>query len=272
MIAPQWILRGKPLLVRVLFLFSILAWAGGLRAQCPVETLAKDLKETNGELKAFLDKGDTHAAVWEVFFKSGVEADVRRNQNILAQFTSDFADDATSLAKFRENPELIDSWKFVFEGTGIRKNVSVLESISTALKRGIKDVPDIVNHANHPNIVAYTVEHIFRGHGNNGGRHHISSLLADPSIKLIDRLSETADGFYEAVIKRYDGSTSTKSFWPDAWNENKIIDELKYVMANNPRNIPGTNNWEGYTTSGQLIRYYVKASDNSIISAFPILQ
>jgi len=140
-----------------------------------------------------------------------------------------------------------------------------------ALQRGIKDIPDVVSHANHPNIITYTVEHIFRGHGNNGGRHHISSLIADNSRKLTNRLKETTDGFYEAVIKRSDGTTKTKSFWPDTWDENKIMDELKHVMANNPKIIPGTNNWEGFTTTGQLIRYYVKSSDNSIISAFPIL-
>jgi hypothetical protein len=166
---------------------------------------------------------------------------------------------------------LVKAWFFLFEGATIRTNVNVLEGISTALQRGIKDIPDVVSHANHPNIITYTVEHIFRGHGANGGRHHISALIADNSRKLTNRLKETTDGFYEAIIKRSDGTTSTKSFWPDTWDENKIMDELKHVMANNPTNIPGTNNWEGLTTTGQLIRYYVKNSDNSIISAFPIL-
>jgi hypothetical protein len=167
--------------------------------------------------------------------------------------------------------ERVGAWEFVFDGTSIRTRVDVLESISTALQRGVKDVPDIVSYAGHPNIVGYTVEHIFRGHGNNGGRHHISALIADNSRKLVDRLKETSDGFYEAVIKKSDGSTSTKSFWPDTWDENQIMDELKYVMTNNPVNIPGTNNWEGFTTGGQKVRYYVKASDDSIISAFPVL-
>jgi hypothetical protein len=49
------------------------------------------------------------------------------------------------------------------------------------------------------------------------------------------------------------------------------MDELKHVMTNSPTNIPGTNNWVGYTTTGQKIIYYVKSSDNSIISAFPEL-
>ena len=168
-------------------------------------------------------------------------------------------------------PGLVRAWEFLFDGAGIRVKTNVLESISTALQRGIKDVPDVVNHANHPSIVTYTVEHIFRGHGTNGGRHHISALIADPSRKLVDRLNETADGFYEAVIKRSDGSTSTKSFWPDTWDENKIMDELKQIMANNPQNITG-NTWEGFTTTGQKVHYYLNNSNNTIISAFPVLQ
>jgi Bacterial EndoU nuclease len=167
--------------------------------------------------------------------------------------------------------KFIKAWEFVIEGATIRIKPEILEKISIALNRGVKEIPDVVSHANHPNIVTYTVEHIFRGHGANGGRHHISALIADKSKKLTDRLKETGDGFYEAVFKNADGTTSTKSFWPDTWDENRIMDELKHVMANNPTNIPGTNNWVGYTTTNQKIIYYVKSSDNSIISAFPEL-
>ncbi len=190
-----------------------------------------------------------------------------------AQFKVDFMRPPNSLENinwFYSNPNRVKAWEFLFDGAGIRVKTNVLESVSTALQRGIKDVPDVVNHANHPSIVTYTVEHIFRGHGTNGGRHHISALIADNSRKLVDRLKETSDGFYEAVIKRADGSTSTKSFWPDTWDENKIMDELKHVMANNPVNITG-NTWEGFTTTGQKIHYYLKNSDNTIISAFPVL-
>ena len=164
----------------------------------------------------------------------------------------------------------VRAWEFLFDGAGIRVKPNVLESISTALQRGVKDIPNIVNHANHPNIVTRTVEHIFRGHGTNGGRHHISALISDNSRKLVDRLKETSDGFYEAVIKRSDGSTSRKSFWPDTWDENRVMDELKHVMANNPVNVTG-NTWEGFTTTGQKVHYYLKSSDNTVISAFPVL-
>src|SRR6056297_1237454 len=88
---------------------------------------------------------------------------------------------ADDLAAFERR---LKAWEFTFEGALIRTNVNVLESISTALQRGIKDIPDVVSHANHPNIITYTVEHIFRGHGANGGRHHISALIADNSRKL----------------------------------------------------------------------------------------
>jgi hypothetical protein len=42
-------------------------------------------------------------------------------------------------------------------------------------------------------------------------------LIANNTRKLTDRLKETADGFYEAVFKNADGTTSTKSFWPDSF-------------------------------------------------------
>jgi len=183
---------------------------------------------------------------------------------------SRFADFMEVAQETGQAQRVVKAWEFLFDGAGIRVKTNVLESISTALQRGIKDIPDVVNHANHPSIVTRTVEHLFRGHGTNGGRHHISALIADNSRKLVDRLKETSDGFYEAVIKRADGSTSTKSFWPDTWDENIIMDELKHVMANNPVNITG-NTWEGFTTTRQKIHYYLKNSDNTIISAFPVL-
>jgi hypothetical protein len=215
-----------------------------------------------------------------IFFKGKrsidliIEQIIKKNnfpKNVAEQFRRDCNKVPDLLNKFVDNEDAVKAWEFAFEGALIRTNVNVLESISTALQRGIKEIPDVVSHANHPNIIiTYTVEHIFRGHGTNGGRHHISALIADNSRKLTNRLKETADGFYEAVIKRSDGTTSTKSFWPDTWDEDKVMDELKHVMANNPINITG-NTWEGFTTTGQKINYYVKASDNSIISAFPVL-
>ncbi|MEZ5038888.1 MAG: hypothetical protein R2828_03325 [Saprospiraceae bacterium] len=62
------------------------------------------------------------------------------------------ADELAVVNKFLEKPELVRAWEFAFEGTLIRRNVNVLESISTALQRGIKDIPDVVSNANHPNI------------------------------------------------------------------------------------------------------------------------
>jgi len=189
------------------------------------------------------------------------------------KFLDDFAGASTQTkALLNQNPNLIDAWEIVsHRSTVLRRNTNVLDDLSTAIQRGSKEVSDILAHANHSDITTYTIEHIFRGHGNNGGRHHISSLLSDNTRSLVDRIQETADGFYVAMIKRADGTVKPKSFWPDAWDEYKIMDELKYVMANNPINITG-NTWEGLTSTGQKIHYYVKTSDNSIISAFPILE
>ena len=109
------------------------------------------------------------------------------------------------------------------------------------------------------------MRHIFRGE-TSGGRHHISAILNDNNRQLTNRLEETAEGFYGAVFS----TGERKSFWPDSWDEFRVIDELKYVMNNNPINEPGTNIWRASTQSGQLIEYYLHPNGH-IISAFPVL-
>lgn len=89
--------------------------------------------------------------------------------------------------------------------------------------------------------------------------------MNDNNRKLVNRLEETSEGFYGAVFS----SGGRKSFWPDSWDEFKVIDELKYVMSNNPNNISG-NKWRATTQNGQLIEYYLRA-DGVVISAFPVL-
>ncbi len=156
----------------------------------------------------------------------------------------------------------VKAWDFVVGCPSVtRLNNAVLENLSIAIQRGAKNLDEIVTHANHPAITNKTVQHIFRG-DSGGGRHHISAILDDNARRLVD----TSEGFYGAVFS----SGGRKSFRPDSWDEFKIMDELKYVLNNNPSNIPGTNIWNGNTQSGQLIEYYLHA-DGHIISAFPKL-
>ena len=97
----------------------------------------------------------------------------------------------------------VKAWEFSYGcPKSIRSSPAVLERLSIALQRGVKQVSVVSNYANHPQIIDRTVEHVFRGHGANGGRHHISALLSDNSRMLVNRLKETSDGFYEAVVKR----------------------------------------------------------------------
>jgi hypothetical protein len=129
-----------------------------------------------------------------------VGSNLRTNVPALTKLVDDIELNPALEIFLQNNPTSIKAWEFAIEGAAIRFKPDVLEKISIALNRGIKEIPDVVSHANHPNIVTYTVEHIFRGHGANGGRHQISALIADNTRKLTDRLKETADGFYEAVI------------------------------------------------------------------------
>lgn len=157
------------------------------------------------------------------------------------------------------------AWNFIYGCPQmIRRNADILRGINGALQRGVKEVSDVLDHGNIQEITDYTVTHIFRGHGANGGRHHISSIIGDPDRKLVDRLHETTDGFYEAVFS----NGNKKSFWPDQWDEFKVIEEIEYAFPN--KRFLNGNTWEGFTSSGQKIWMYLRP-DGSIISAFPVL-
>jgi len=164
--------------------------------------------------------------------------------------------------------DLVGAWKFAIDcPREVRNNTAILEGIAAAIKRGPKSIEEIVSYANHPAITNKTVRHIFTG-DSGGGRHHISAILNDNNRKLVNRLEETSEGFYGAVFS----SGGRKSFWPDSWDEFRVIDELKYVLSNpnySPKLMEG-NFYRGKSQSGQYIGYYL-TGDDKIISAFPIL-
>ena len=139
--------------------------------------------------------------------------------------------------------------------------------MTTALQRGLNSVDDIVAHANDPAITHETVRHILRG--DSGGRHHITAIINDNVRRLVDRVSETSDGFYGAIFS----TSGRKSFFPDTWSEYRVMDELKHVMNNSIRvSISGTSEiWRGTTTGGQVVEYIRFANNGRIITAYPIL-
>ncbi len=97
----------------------------------------------------------------------------------------------------------------------VRSNQLTMRSIRTALARGNKSVGDILTHAGGVLYInENTIIHIFRGDGFNAGRHHISALIEDQTIKLSHKV-DLGDGFYRASLKKGDLTMNDKSFWPD---------------------------------------------------------
>ncbi len=94
----------------------------------------------------------------------------------------------------------------------------------------------------------------------------------------------SSNGVYEAnpVIKLQNGTELVKTnnagkstFFPDAWNEAKVLDEVEYAIANNHGKLPtkpNGNEYFGYSRDGKVkIHFYLNA-DGSIGSYFPVKQ
>ncbi|WP_236979431.1 EndoU domain-containing protein [Membranihabitans maritimus] len=152
----------------------------------------------------------------------------------------------------------------------IRTNTSILDDVRKALQRGTKSVSSVVNHANVSYITSSTVQHIFRGSG-SGGVHHISALIADSdTYKIHSRLSMSKGCYRATVYKNGTPMSSIKDFFPDDWDEYKVIEEIKEAWNN--KSYVGGNTYDGYASNGKRIRMFIAnegTSSERIISAFP---
>jgi len=77
------------------------------------------------------------------------------------------------------------------------------------------------------------------------------------------------DGSYQTVWeKKRDAST----FFPDTWDEDKIISEIEFAYSNkiNYETKGGNTRWRGISREGVVIEGFLKNSDNTITSSYPI--
>lgn len=93
-----------------------------------------------------------------------------------------------------------------------------------------------------------------------------------------------SNGVYEAnpIIKLQNGSELVKinnagksTFFPDTWNEQKILDEVEYAIVNNHGKLPtkpNGNEYFGYSSDGKVKIHFYLNSDGSIGSYFPFRQ
>jgi hypothetical protein len=106
---------------------------------------------------------------------------------------------------------------------------------------------------------------------NPTAKYELRNKVMDPS----------GNGVYEAnpviildngteLVKTNNAGKST--FFPDSWDEAKILDEVEHAIANNHGRIPANpngNTYYGYSVDGTVeIRFFLK-SDGTIPSYFP---
>ena len=62
---------------------------------------------------------------------------------------------------------------------------------------------------------------------------HISALIADPNTyKITDRVATTNDCYKASISKNGTPWATGKDFFPDDWNENKVVDAIKGARNN----------------------------------------
>ena len=152
---------------------------------------------------------------------------------------------------------------------GTRQDVEVLGGMVEAAARRLPDLDALVAYADDPRITRRFVEHLFYGHGGSGGTHHVSSLLRHANRRLVKRELETAEGFYEATVD-FSGVAKKKGFWPDDWSEERVLDEIKFVLSGDLAAAPGVDAVDGFTSTGQRIRLYISSTSGDLVSAYPV--
>ncbi|MEZ4927866.1 MAG: EndoU domain-containing protein [Saprospiraceae bacterium] len=161
-------------------------------------------------------------------------------------------------------------WKFLINcPKEIRTDPNILAKVKAAIERGVKSIDELIVYANVPYINQNTIEHIFRGDGTpGGGKHHISALIADDSYKLVERVPTQA-GCYKAKILKPDGQfLYNKDFFPDDWDELKLVDELKVAWENKTLKPEwGSGTYLGTTSEG--IPVIIQTDNGKIKSAYP---
>ena len=183
-------------------------------------------------------------------------------------FNLDFLTDFNyKVLRLIRKEHLGDAWKFLLHDEISRKNINILKSFKNALNRGVKSLDEVTSYAKNldSRFTSYTVRHLFRG-DRGGGRHHISAIINDVRRQIRKITNLTEEGFYEVEFT----TGGKKSFWPNEWDEFKVLDEIKYVLENKTDlELIRENTYLGKSNSGQYIGIYIN-TEGKVISAFPV--
>jgi len=153
----------------------------------------------------------------------------------------------------------------------LRTNKKVVEGFCKAIKRGNKTTAEMVVYAKDVDYLTNSgLSHIFRGTA-SGGVHHIAALVENPSLYKIHKRTPTSNGCYKATIyKNGVPMAQDKDFFPDDWDEFKVIDEIKFAWPNkiliDEERDPYA--YWGYMSNGQRIKIVLN-SNGSLRTCFP---
>ncbi len=187
--------------------------------------------------------------------------------------TDDLLENRQLLGFFERRVNGVEAWEFAFDcPPGVRTNTTILESLSNAIQRG---AVNILPNSSLTEITETTISHILRGnpigHGNpTGGFHHITALIKRTDVKLIDVTPVGTHGCYKAKLEFPNGNKPPKDFFPDDWNEAKVLSEIESAFVS-PDKIPrpdlGSNTFTSVTDSG--VPVYIQMNGSTMKSAFP---
>ena len=109
----------------------------------------------------------------------------------------------------------------------------------------------------------------------SGGVHHIAALVENPSLYKIHKRTEipNSSGCYRAKIYKngvemHSSHPDGKSFFPDSWDEYKVMDAIKEAYSDPERLFISDNTYEGRTSSGLINQMFLDQS-GKVISSFP---
>jgi hypothetical protein len=144
-----------------------------------------------------------------------------------------------------------------------------------------------------PNVLKSRIGHITRitfEQTNSGyrftGVHSKLAIDATPGARIEITVPKNAESVYEAKVfaKGPDGieipksgRNGTSTFFPDNWDEVRILEEVEHAVKNNrgkvPQSVGGTNNqYFGFSKDGKIkIEFYYDETTGSINSFFPSL-
>ncbi len=200
--------------------------------------------------------------------------------NLKGKFMKDLVAMKDDIAKFVENPHLVDAWKKLDDLRDnafdqLRKDPDFLKQFDEVSSNGKLNKHtfegDIKVKTNPDGTLKYEI-----------GGVHSNKVFSDGKIRIKSgtEIEDLGDGFYKAKVeKQIDGLVNDQgtnwkvkknksTFFPDSWNTEKIQAEIAHAFKN--KTLERGNKYSGFTTGGKKITMYLD-DVGKIKTAFPDL-